>query len=115
MNLEGADLARLCRELADNKKAGDPVLLDLREVGGPSEFFLIVSWESEPHLKAIAGEVEKGVRELSGRKPFRVSGNSPSQWMILDYGDVLVHIMHVQKRKFYRLEDLWGDAIRLDG
>ena len=115
MSLDGADLARLCRKLADNKKAVDPVLLDLREVGGPSEFFLIVSGESEPHLKAIAGEVEKGVREHGDRKPFRVSGNSPSQWMILDYGDVLVHVMHAQKRKFYRLEDLWGDAARLDG
>jgi ribosome-associated protein len=114
MSLEGPELARRCRELADNKKAVDPVLLDLREVGGPSEFFLIVSGESEPHLKAIAGEVEKGIREESGRKPFRISGNSPSQWMILDYGDVLVHVMHSQKRKFYRLEDLWGDAVRLE-
>ena len=93
MSLEGAELARRCRDLADNKKAVDPVLLDLREVEGPSEFFLIVSGESEPHLKAIAGEVEKGVREDSGRKPFRISGNSPSQWMILDYGDVLVLIV----------------------
>lgn len=113
MSLEGADLARRCREFADNKKAADPVLLDLREVGGPSEFFLIVSGDSEPHLKAIAGEVERGVREEGGRKPFRISGNSLSQWVILDYGDVLVHIMHAQKRKFYRLEDLWGDATRL--
>jgi len=77
MSLEGPDLARRCRDLADNKKAGDPVLLDLREVGGPCEFFLIVSGESEPHLKAIAGEVEKGVREESGRKPFRTGRASP--------------------------------------
>ena len=114
VNLEGAELARRCRDLADNKKAVDPVLLDLRNVEGPSEFFLIVSGESEPHLKAIAGEVERGIREENGRKPFRVSGNSLSQWMILDYGDVLVHVMHSAKRKFYRLEDLWGDAVRLD-
>lgn len=114
MTLEGADLARRCQALADNKKAADPVLLDLRTVGGPSEFFLIVSGDSEPHLKAIAGEVEKGIREESGRRPFRVSGNSLSQWMILDYGDVLVHIMHSGKRKFYRLEDLWSDAVRLN-
>lgn len=114
MTLEGAELARKCRGFAEDKKALDPVLLDLREVGGPSEFFLIVSGESEPHLKAIAGEVEKRNREEGGRRPFRVSGNSSSQWMILDYGDVLVHIMHSQKRKFYRLEDLWGDAVRLD-
>lgn len=114
MMLEGLDLARKCRTLADNKKAVDPMLIDLREVGGPSEFFLILSGDSEPHLKAIAGEIEKGIREESGRKPFRISGNSPSQWMILDYGDVLVHIMHTQKRKYYRLEDLWGDAKRLE-
>lgn len=114
MSLEGLELARRCRELSENKKAVEPVLLDLREVGGPSDYFLILSGESEPHLKAIAGEVEKGIRETAGRKPFRTSGNSTSQWMILDYGDVLVHIMHAQKRKFYRLEDLWGDAGRLE-
>lgn len=114
MSLEGVDLARKCRELAENKKAADPLLLDLRGVGGPGEYFLIVSGDSEPHLKAIAGEIEKGIREECGRKPFRISGNSPSQWMILDYGDILVHIMHTQKRKFYRLEDLWGDATRVD-
>lgn len=112
--LEGKELARRCRTLADDKKAVDPVLLDLQGVGGPSDYFLIVSGESEPHLKAIAGEVERGIREEAGRKPFRISGNSSSQWMILDYGDVLVHIMHTQKRKFYRLEDLWGDAVRLE-
>lgn len=111
MTLEGEALARRCREFADQKKASDPLLLDLRAVGGPSDFFLIVSGESEPHLKAIAGEVERGIREESGRKPFRISGNSVSQWMILDYGDVLIHVMHSQKRKFYRLEDLWGDAL----
>ena len=115
MTLAGAELAKKCQALAENKKAGDPVILDLREVGGPSEYFLIVSGESEPHLKAIAGEVERGVFEESGRKSFRISGNATSQWMILDYGDVLVHVMHSQKRKFYRLEDLWGDADRLEG
>jgi len=114
MSIEGAELARRCRDLAENKKAVDPVILDLRGVGGPSEFFLILSGESEPHLKAIAGGLEKGIHEECGRKPFRISGNSLSQWMILDYGDVLVHIMHSQRRKFYRLEDLWGDTIRLD-
>ena len=114
MILEGKELARRCRTLADDKKAVDPVLLDLQGVGGPGDYFLIVSGESEPHLKAIAAEVERGIREDAERKPFRVSGNSSSQWMILDYGDVLVHIMHTQKRKFYRLEDLWGDATRLD-
>ena len=112
---DGIDLAKKCREMAENKKAHEPVILDLREVGGPSDFFLVVSGDSEPHLKAIAGEIEKAVEESLGRKPYRVSGNSVSQWIILDYGDVLVHIMNTGRRAFYRLEDLWGDAPRVEG
>jgi len=111
---DGIALAKKCREMAANKKALDPVILDLREVGGPSDFFLVVSGESEPHLKAIAGEIEKGVKDEMQRRPFRVSGNSASQWIILDYGDVLVHVMNSGRRGFYRLEDLWGDAPRVD-
>ena len=112
MNLEGLELAKLCRELACNKKAQDPVVLDLRKVGGPADFFLIVSAENEPQLKAIAGEIERGAEEV-GRKVFRASGQAASQWMILDYGDVLVHIMHSARRNFYRLENLWGDAEKI--
>ena len=111
---DGIALVKKCREMAENKKALDPVILDLREVGGPSDFFLVVSGESEPHLKAIAGEIEKGVKDEMHRRPFRVSGNSASQWIILDYGDVLVHVMNSGRRGFYRLEDLWGDAPRVD-
>ncbi|NBS13249.1 MAG: ribosome silencing factor [Verrucomicrobia bacterium] len=111
---DGIALVKKCREMAENKKALDPVILDLREVGGPSDFFLVVSGESEPHLKAIAGEIEKGVKDEMQRRPFRVSGNSASQWIILDYGDVLVHVMNSGRRGFYRLEDLWGDAPRVD-
>ncbi|NCW26895.1 MAG: ribosome silencing factor [Verrucomicrobia bacterium] len=111
---EAIDLSKKCRELAENKKAHHPVILDLREVGGPADFFLVVSGDSEPHLKAIAGEIEKGVKEALERRPFRISGNSASQWIILDYGDVLVHVMNSARREFYRLEDLWGDAPRLD-
>ncbi|NBR72548.1 MAG: ribosome silencing factor [Verrucomicrobia bacterium] len=109
MSPEGRDLALLCRHLAGNKKGIDPLVLDLRKVGGPADFFVIVSAENEPQLKAIAGEIERGVGE-AGRKVFRSSGQASSQWMILDYGDVLVHVMHSNRRNFYRLENLWGDA-----
>ena len=110
---DGVELAKLCRVLAENKKAHDPAILDLRTVGGPADFFLVVSGDSEPHLKAIAGEIEKGARDSLQRRPFRVSGNSASQWIILDYGDVLVHVMNHGRRNFYKLEDLWGDAPRV--
>jgi ribosome-associated protein len=114
MSVSGVELARLCRESSAEKKAKDPVILDLRKVGGPADFFLVVSGDNEPHLKAIAGEIDRGVEEAGGRKPYRISGNSASQWIILDYGDVLVHVMHSARRNFYRLENLWGDADRID-
>ncbi|MCX6935915.1 MAG: ribosome silencing factor [Verrucomicrobia bacterium] len=114
MSMDGVELARLCRDAAANKKAKDPVILDLRKIGGPADFFLLVSGDNEPHLKAISGEIDRGVLEACGRKPFRISGNSASQWMILDYGDVMVHVMHSARRDFYRLENLWGDADRID-
>ena len=110
---EGLELAKLASSLALNKKAIDPVVLDLRKVGGPSDFFVIVSAENEPQIKAIAGEIERGV-EIAGRRVFRSTGQAASQWMILDYGDVLVHIMHSARRNFYRLESLWGDAERVN-
>ena len=109
---EGLELAKLASSLSLNKKAIDPVVLDLRKVGGPSDFFVIVSAENEPQIKAIAGEIERGV-EGAGRRVFRSTGQAASQWMILDYGDVLVHIMHSARRNFYRLESLWGDAERV--
>jgi len=113
MSSEGVHLAKLCSHMAENKKAHDPVILDLRKVGGPADFFLIVSGDNEPHIKAIAAEIERGVEEDGVRKTYRTSGNSASQWIILDYGDVLVHIMHTSRRSFYRLENLWGDAERV--
>ncbi|NDI16649.1 MAG: nicotinate (nicotinamide) nucleotide adenylyltransferase [Verrucomicrobia bacterium] len=92
------------------------------ELGGLVKFLVfprpevaqVVSGDNEPHLKAIAGEIDRGVEEAGGRKPYRISGNSASQWIILDYGDVLVHVMHSARRNFYRLENLWGDADRID-
>lgn len=113
MILDGLALAKLCRNLAGNKKAFDPVVLDLRKVGGPADFFVIVSAENEPQLKAIASEVEHGA-ENAGRHVFRSTGQAASQWMILDYGDVLVHIMHTARRNFYKLENLWGDAEKIN-
>lgn len=109
MKPDGVELAKLALVLAANKKAVEPIILDLRKVGGPADFFVIVSAENEPQLKAIAGEIERGVAE-AGRRTFRTSGQAASQWMILDYGDVLVHVMQAARRNFYRLESLWGDA-----
>jgi ribosome-associated protein len=89
-------------------------MLDLRGISSFTDFFVICSGTSEPHLKAIAGEIEQRLKEDHGIRPAAVDGFPASQWMVLDYLQVIVHVFHSDKRAFYSLEDLWGDAPRLE-
>jgi ribosome-associated protein len=75
---------------------------------------VICSGTSEPHLKAIAGEIEERLKKENKVSPSAVDGYPMSQWIVIDYSDVVVHIFHEQKRAFYSLEDLWSDAPRLN-
>ena len=88
-------------------------MLDLREISTFTDYFVICSGTSEPHLKAIAGEIETRLREDEKIRPAAVDGFPASQWIVLDYLQVIVHVFHRDKREFYSLEDLWSDAPRL--
>ena len=90
------------------------MILDLRGISSFTDFFVICSGTSEPHLKAIASEIEQRLKEDHGIRPAAVDGFPASQWMVLDYLQVIVHVFHNDKRAFYSLEDLWGDAPRLE-
>jgi ribosome-associated protein len=107
-------LARLCAEAALDKKAEDVVILDMRGISSFTDFFVIVSGTSEPQLKAIAGSIRERVREATGQRPMAEDGFPVSQWVIVDYGTVIVHIFHTEKRHVYGLEDLWNDATRIE-
>ncbi len=107
---DGLILARACVAAADDKKALDPVILDLREISSITDFMVICSAQSEPQLKAIANGVEIQLREELDRRPLAVDGFPTSQWIVIDYGEVMLHIFHEQKRGVYALEDLWSDA-----
>jgi ribosome-associated protein len=85
-------------------------VLDLRGISSFTDFFVICSGTSEPQLKAIANEIETRLREGYSLRPVAVDGFPASQWMVLDYLQVVVHIFHRDKRSFYSLEGLWGDA-----
>ncbi len=89
------------------------MILDLRGVSTFTDFFVIGSGNSEPHLKAISQELEAQIRKDLGIAPLRVDGFPLSQWVVMDYGDVLVHMFHDSKRFLYALEDLWGEVPRL--
>ncbi len=88
-------------------------MLDLREISTFTDFFVICSGTSEPHLKAIAGEIEVRLLEDDKVRPSAVDGFPASQWIVLDYLQVIVHVFNRDKRDFYALEDLWSDAPRL--
>jgi len=88
-------------------------VLDLRDISTFTDFFVICSGSSEPQLKAIANEIETRLREDYSVRPVAIDGFPASQWMVLDFLQVVVHIFHQDKRAFYSLEDLWGDASRM--
>ena len=112
--IDSEKLAKLCGELASNKKAEEIVVLDLRGISTFTDFFVICSATSEPHLKAIAGEVETKLKQDHSIRATAIDGFPSSQWIVLDYLQVIVHVFHQAKRAFYSLEDLWSDAPRLE-
>jgi len=107
---ESLDLARECVWAAQEKKALDPIILDLRNISTITDYLVVVSAQSEPQIKAIANGVEQSLKEKPGRHPLAVDGFPTSQWIVMDYGDVMFHIFHEAKRPVYALEDLWSDA-----
>jgi ribosome-associated protein len=110
---DGEQLARACAAAADDKKAEDIVILDLRGISSFTDFFVICSGTSEPQLKAIASGIREMARETRNKRPLSEDGFPASQWVVLDYGDVIIHLFHAARRAHYSLEDLWGDAPRL--
>ena len=111
--MDSRKLALLCRELADNKKAEDIVILDVREVSSVTDYFVIASGTSEPHLRAIVDEITDTLRERQHLRPKSIDGTLQAAWIVLDYFDVIVHIMRQDLRDRYDLETLWGDAPRV--
>ncbi|HEX3800925.1 MAG TPA: ribosome silencing factor [Verrucomicrobiae bacterium] len=111
--MDSKKLALLCRELADNRKAENIVILDVREVSSVTDYFVVASGTSEPHLRAITGEITDKLRDDYGLRPRAVDGTLETAWVVLDYFDVIVHVMRSDMRERYNLEGLWGDAPQL--
>src|SRR5215813_12765018 len=108
--MDSKKLALLCRELADNRKAEDIVVLDVRKISSVTDFFVIASGTSEPHLRAIVDEITMKLRDEHELRPRAVDGSLQTAWVVLDFFDVIVHVMRADVRERYDLESLWGDA-----
>ncbi len=109
----GLELLRECAAAAVGKKAERLVGLDLTELEGVADYFLVCSGGSEPQVRAIAEAVEERARVL-GVKPWHVEGREGRRWVLLDFVDVVVHVFHEKTREYYLLERLWGDARSVD-
>ena len=111
--MDSRKLALLCRELADNKKAEDIVILDVRQLSSVTDYFVIASGTSEPHLRAIVDEITDKLRDEQQLRPRAVDGTTQGAWVVLDFFDVIVHVMRRDVRDRFDLETLWGDAPRV--
>ena len=111
--MDSKKLAQLCWEYADNKKAEDIVILDVRELSSVADYFVICSGTSEPHLRAISDEILNKLRDDKDLRPRAIDGTLQTAWVVLDYFDVIVHVMKRDVREKYDLEALWGDAPRV--
>ena len=106
-------MALLCRDLAENKKAENTVILDVRKLSSITDYFVITSGATEPHLRAVVNEITDRLREEHGLSPRAVDGGANAAWQVMDYFDVIVHVMRTDAREKYDLEGLWGDAARM--
>jgi len=108
--MDSKKLALLCREFAENRKAENVVVLDVRKISSITDYFVIASGSSEPHLRAIVDEITDCLREDHGVRARATDGNIRASWQVMDFFDVIVHVMRQDVRNHYDLEGLWGDA-----
>jgi ribosome-associated protein len=94
-----------------NKKADNIISIDLRNViESVSDFYIICTASNGPQIKAIAENIEHEVEEILGERPYKKEGYQSLQWVLIDYVDIVVHVMHPTARDFYKIEDLWSDG-----
>lgn len=101
-------------QAADDRKADDTVILKVTEISYLSDYFIITTGFSTTQVKAIADAIEEKVYQTCRQSPLRIEGKREGTWILQDYGDVIVHILLPEERKFYNLEAFWGHAKRIE-
>jgi len=114
MAIAGEELAKACVKAAEEIQAERIRVWDMRGVSNLTDYMIVCSGSSMPHLRAIIREVAGIVESEHGTKPVNSEGKADSRWVVLDYIDVMVHVMHEEMREFYGLEELWADAKELE-
>ena len=105
---------KLALHHASEKKAFDMVALDLREIASFTEFFVICSGANQRQVQAISDEISEQLKKELSQRPVRIEGYRTGEWILMDYGDFIVHIFEKQARDFYDLQRLWRDAKQVE-
>ena len=111
--MNSADMARLAAGAALDKKALEPIVIDLRGISSVAEYFVIVTGTSDRHVQAVAENIIEAFRSI-GVKTMGEEGFREGRWILLDYGEIVVHVFLEPVREYYDIERLWIDAPRLD-
>ncbi|MGE5676231.1 MAG: ribosome silencing factor [Mycobacterium leprae] len=111
--VESAQVARMAALTADDRKAKEVRLLDIRSISTITDYFVLCSGTNTTHVRAIADHIEEKVTAL-GMPLHHMEGYQNGRWILLDFGGIVVHVMHEEERQFYNLDRLWGDALLLE-
>ena len=111
--MRALDKAKLCLKIIRERKAIDPVLFEVGKLVSITDYFLIASGNSSRQVQAIARHLQKRMRE-QGFRPDGIEGEQEGHWVLMDYGDVVIHLFYQPIREFYDLEGLWIEAPRMD-
>lgn len=110
--MEAIDKALLCLKIINERKAIEPVLFEVGNLTSIADYFIVASGNSSRQVQAIAKHLQKKMRD-SGFRPLGMEGEREGHWVLVDYGDVVVHLFYQPFREFYDLESLWIDAPRI--
>ncbi len=109
IQLEPAQLAKAAVDIASDKKASDVLLLDIRDISTIADYFVICTGNNTRQIQAIADALNDDLKKQGAQLLYR-EGDSETGWVLLDYGDIIVHVFAPKEREYYRLERLWSEA-----
>jgi ribosome-associated protein len=109
-DLNSKELACLAARAVDEKKATDTLVIEVGPILAVTEYFVITSASNRRLVRSLADDVESRIREVTGRSPLRIEGAREQQWVLIDYGDIVIHVFSDETRSFYEIERLYRDA-----
>jgi len=111
--IDARKAAVLAANIAESKKGFGIVVLDVRQVTLIADYFVVIGGDSSPQVRAIADAIDEGLTPF-GYQPRAIEGKKDGRWVLLDYGDIIVHVLQEKDRTFYKLEQFWNNALVVD-